>query len=93
MTFQTRVAKRSRKLIDYDSARHHVETLQISGMKNDRKMMKASRTTPDVVDGKYGKRVTRLVCVQADEELRKAQRVFDELNVSLQNELPTLWER
>ncbi|XP_075878323.1 amphiphysin isoform X6 [Nelusetta ayraudi] len=89
---KTRVAKRSRKLIDYDSARHHVETLQISGMKNDRKMMKASRTTPDVVDGKYGKRVTRLVCVQADEELRKAQRVFDELNVSLQNELPTLWE-
>ncbi len=40
--FQTRVAKRSRKLIDYDSARHHVETLQVSGMKNDRKMMKVS---------------------------------------------------
>lgn len=38
-------------------------------------------------------RVTRFVFVQADEELRKAQRVFDELNVSLQNELPTLWER
>lgn len=39
---QGRVAKRSRKLIDYDSARHHVETLQMSGMKNDRKMMKVS---------------------------------------------------
>lgn len=38
--FQSRVAKRSRKLIDYDSARHHMETLQMSGMKNDRKMMK-----------------------------------------------------
>ena len=37
---QTRVAKRSRKLIDYDSARHHMETLQASGMKNDRKMVK-----------------------------------------------------
>ncbi|KAM9349689.1 amphiphysin [Symphorus nematophorus] len=65
---KTRVAKRSRKLIDYDSARHHVETLQMSGMKNDRKMMKA------------------------EEELKKAQRVFDELNVGLQDELPTLWD-
>ncbi|XP_040002391.1 amphiphysin [Xiphias gladius] len=65
---KTRVAKRSRKLIDYDSARHHVETLQASGMKNDRKMMKA------------------------EEELKKAQKVFDELNVGLQDELPTLWD-
>lgn len=93
LTLQTRVAKRSRKLIDYDSARHHVETLQMSGMKNDRKVMKVSRTPPNANDGKYGKRHTRLACAQADEELRKAQRVFDELNVSLQNELPTLWER
>lgn len=33
------------------------------------------------------------MCLQADEELKKAQRVFDELNVGLQNELPTLWDR
>uniref|UniRef100_A0A8C9XJQ9 Amphiphysin n=1 Tax=Sander lucioperca TaxID=283035 RepID=A0A8C9XJQ9_SANLU len=62
---KTRVAKRSRKLIDYDSARHHMETLQVAGMKNDRK---------------------------AEEELKKAQKVFDELNVGLQDELPTLWD-
>uniref|UniRef100_A0A673AM27 BAR domain-containing protein n=1 Tax=Sphaeramia orbicularis TaxID=375764 RepID=A0A673AM27_9TELE len=54
--------KRSRKLIDYDSARHHVETLQASGMKNDRRG-----------------------------GAEKAQRVFDELNAGLQDELPTLW--
>ncbi|RVE61375.1 hypothetical protein OJAV_G00170210 [Oryzias javanicus] len=66
---KTRVAKRSRKLIDYDSARHHLETLQTSGIKNDRKITKA------------------------EEELRKAQRVFDELDVALQDELPTLWDR
>ncbi|XP_023257554.1 amphiphysin isoform X2 [Seriola lalandi dorsalis] len=65
---KTRVAKRSRKLIDYDSARHNVESLQASGMKNDRKIMKA------------------------EDELKKAQRVFDELNVGLQDELPTLWD-
>ncbi|XP_013886502.1 amphiphysin [Austrofundulus limnaeus] len=64
-----RVAKRSRKLIDYDSARHHLETLQMSGMKNDRKVMKA------------------------EEELKKAQKVFDELDTGLQDELPTLWDR
>ncbi|XP_043990191.1 amphiphysin isoform X6 [Gambusia affinis] len=64
-----RVAKRSRKLIDYDSARHQLEALQVTGMKNDRKVMKA------------------------EEELKKAQKVFDELNVGLQDELPTLWDR
>ncbi|KAK5920243.1 hypothetical protein CgunFtcFv8_024078 [Champsocephalus gunnari] len=65
---RTRVAKRSRKLIDYDSARHHVETLALSGMKSDRKMIKA------------------------DDELKKAQKVFDELDVGLQDELPSLWD-
>lgn len=65
----------------------------MSGMKNDRKMMKVSHVPAVAIDSKYGKRVRRPVCVQADEELKKAQRVFDELNVSLQNELPTLWER
>ncbi|KAM4727752.1 amphiphysin isoform 8-T8 [Anableps anableps] len=64
-----RVAKRSRKLIDYDSARHQLESLQAAGMKNDRKVMKA------------------------EDELKKAQKVFDELNVGLQDELPTLWDR
>lgn len=32
-------------------------------------------------------------CLQAEDELKKAQQVFDELNGSLQNELPTLWDR
>uniref|UniRef100_A0A3P8YP91 Amphiphysin n=1 Tax=Esox lucius TaxID=8010 RepID=A0A3P8YP91_ESOLU len=60
-----RVAKRSRKLIDYDSARHHLETIQAVANRSDRK---------------------------AEEELKKAQKVFDELNVGLQDELPTLWD-
>ncbi|XP_026062077.1 amphiphysin isoform X1 [Carassius auratus] len=63
-----RVAKRSRKLIDYDSARHHLETLQTSTMRNDKKIAKA------------------------EEDLKKAQKVFDDLNVGLQDELPTLWD-
>lgn len=84
------MAKRSRKLIDYDSARHHVETLQMSGMKNDRKMMKVSRW--ELSSRHRWNTLTRL-WLQAEDELRKAQQVFDELNGSLQNELPTLWDR
>ncbi|KAL7879877.1 hypothetical protein SRHO_G00021310 [Serrasalmus rhombeus] len=63
-----RVAKRSRKLIDYDSARHHFETLQTSTVRNEKKIAKA------------------------EEDLKKAQKVFDDLNVDLQDELPTLWD-
>lgn len=35
------------------------------------------------------------VCVraQAEEELGRAQRIFEELNVELQDELPVLWDR
>ncbi|XP_057190021.1 amphiphysin isoform X4 [Triplophysa rosa] len=65
---KVRVAKRSRKLIDYDSARHHLETLQTTTMRNEKKIAKA------------------------DEDLKKAQRVFDDLNVGLQDELPMLWD-
>ncbi|XP_036452985.1 amphiphysin isoform X3 [Colossoma macropomum] len=65
---KVRVAKRSRKLIDYDSARHHLETLQTSTVRNEKKIAKA------------------------EEDLKKAQKVFDDLNVDLQDELPTLWD-
>lgn len=30
---------------------------------------------------------------QAEEDLKKAQKVFDDLNVDLQDELPNLWDR
>ncbi|XP_056130274.1 bridging integrator 2b [Lampris incognitus] len=36
-----RVAKRGRKLVDYDSARHHLEALQSAKKKDDGKMVKA----------------------------------------------------
>ncbi|XP_033914924.1 amphiphysin-like isoform X4 [Acipenser ruthenus] len=65
---KTRIAKRSRKLVDYDSARHHLESLQNAKRKDDGKMTKA------------------------EEEFNKAQKVFEELNVDLQEELPSLWD-
>lgn len=33
------------------------------------------------------------VCAQAEEELGRAQKIFEELNVELQDELPVLWDR
>ena len=33
------------------------------------------------------------VCVQAEEDLGRAQKIFEELNVELQDELPALWEK
>nr|XP_015209947.1 PREDICTED: amphiphysin isoform X7 [Lepisosteus oculatus] len=65
---KTRIAKRSRKLIDYDSARHHLETMQNSKRRDEGKITKA------------------------EEEFNKAQKVFEEFNNDLQEELPSLWD-
>lgn len=39
---QERVAKRGRKLVDYDSARHHLEALQNTKKKDEAKVAKVS---------------------------------------------------
>uniref|UniRef100_A0A8C9SX74 Amphiphysin n=1 Tax=Scleropages formosus TaxID=113540 RepID=A0A8C9SX74_SCLFO len=82
---KNRVAKRSRKLIDYDSARHHLETLQAGTIRNERKISKV-----ELLMLHCQSKVC--LCLQAEEEFQKAQKVFDELNVDLQEELPSLWE-
>ncbi|XP_017678812.1 PREDICTED: amphiphysin isoform X1 [Lepidothrix coronata] len=66
---KTRIAKRSRKLVDYDSARHHLEALQSSKRKDEGRITKA------------------------EEEFQKAQKVFEDFNTDLQEELPSLWSR
>lgn len=42
MRFQERVAKRGRKLVDYDSARHHLEALQSAKKKDEAKITKVA---------------------------------------------------
>ncbi|XP_033017652.1 myc box-dependent-interacting protein 1 isoform X15 [Lacerta agilis] len=64
---KSRIAKRGRKLVDFDSARHHYESLQTAKKKDEAKIAKA------------------------EEELVKAQKVFEEMNIDLQEELPSLW--
>ncbi|XP_053170821.1 myc box-dependent-interacting protein 1-like [Scomber japonicus] len=63
-----RIAKRERKMVDFDSARHHFASLQKGKKKDEAKIAKA------------------------EEELGRAQKIFEELNVELQDELPSLWD-
>uniref|UniRef100_A0A3Q2PHI4 Myc box-dependent-interacting protein 1 n=1 Tax=Fundulus heteroclitus TaxID=8078 RepID=A0A3Q2PHI4_FUNHE len=65
---KSRIAKRERKLVDFDSARHHFSSLQKGKKKDEAKIAKA------------------------EEDLGRAQKIFEELNVELQDELPTLWD-
>ncbi|KAK2857188.1 hypothetical protein Q5P01_005923 [Channa striata] len=65
---KARIAKRDRKMVDFDSARHHFASLQKGKKKDEAKIAKA------------------------EEELGRAQKIYEELNVELQDELPVLWD-
>ncbi|XP_071335809.1 myc box-dependent-interacting protein 1b isoform X9 [Trachinotus anak] len=65
---KARIAKRDRKMVDFDSARHHFSSLQKGKKKDEAKIAKA------------------------EEDLGRAQKIFEELNVELQDELPALWD-
>lgn len=65
---KARIAKRDRKMVDFDSARHHFGNLQKGKKKDEAKIAKA------------------------EEELGRAQKIFEELNVELQDELPVLFD-
>ncbi|XP_034389273.1 bridging integrator 2b isoform X2 [Cyclopterus lumpus] len=88
-----RVAKRGRKLVDYDSARHHLEALQSAKKKDEAKTTKVAS-----VLHKAQIRVLADECShckssqQAEEEFNKTQGVFEELNNDLREELPVLYQ-
>ncbi|XP_044889517.1 myc box-dependent-interacting protein 1 isoform X6 [Leopardus geoffroyi] len=95
---KSRIAKRGRKLVDYDSARHHYESLQTAKKKDETKIAKPvsllEKAAPQWCQGKLQAHLvaqTNLLRNQAEEELIKAQKVFEEMNVDLQEELPSLW--
>ncbi|XP_039109112.1 myc box-dependent-interacting protein 1 isoform X4 [Hyaena hyaena] len=95
---KARIAKRGRKLVDYDSARHHYESLQTAKKKDEAKIAKPvsllEKAAPQWCQGKLQAHLvaqTNLLRNQAEEELIKAQKVFEEMNVDLQEELPSLW--
>ncbi|XP_067372576.1 myc box-dependent-interacting protein 1 isoform X8 [Channa argus] len=96
---KARIAKRDRKLVDYDSARHNYAAIHKTKKKDGSiKITKPSslleRATPGWAQGilsAHNVAQSNLSRSQAEEELEKAQKVFEEINLDLQEELPSLW--
>uniref|UniRef100_A0A8C9VJE0 Myc box-dependent-interacting protein 1 n=1 Tax=Scleropages formosus TaxID=113540 RepID=A0A8C9VJE0_SCLFO len=95
---KARIDKRNRKLVDYDSARHHFASLQKGKKKDEVKIAKPvsllEKAAPGWAQGilsAHHVAQTNLSRSQAEEELGRAQKVFEEINVDLQEELPSLW--
>uniref|UniRef100_A0A3Q2QEF7 Myc box-dependent-interacting protein 1 n=1 Tax=Fundulus heteroclitus TaxID=8078 RepID=A0A3Q2QEF7_FUNHE len=96
---KTRIAKRDRKLVDYDSARHnyaatHKTKKKDGGIKITKPSTLLERATPGWAQGilsAHNLAQTSLSKSQAEEELERAQKVFEEINLDLQEELPSLW--
>ncbi|XP_065808274.1 myc box-dependent-interacting protein 1b isoform X9 [Labrus bergylta] len=96
---KARIAKRDRKMVDFDSARHHFSSLQKGKKKDEAKIAKPAAllemAAPSWAQGLISAHQvaqTNLSFNQAEEELGRAQRIFEELNVELQDELPSLWD-
>ncbi|XP_061571987.1 myc box-dependent-interacting protein 1b isoform X7 [Cololabis saira] len=97
---KARIAKRERKMVDFDSARHHFGSLQKGKKKDEAKIAKPAAllemAAPSWAQGLISAHQvaqTNLSYNQAEEELGRAQKIFEELNVGLQDELPALWDR
>ncbi|XP_041637592.1 myc box-dependent-interacting protein 1b isoform X3 [Cheilinus undulatus] len=96
---KARIAKRDRKMVDFDSARHHFASLQKGKKKDEAKIAKPAAllemAAPSWAQGLISAHQvaqTNLSYNQAEEELGRAQRIFEELNVELQDELPSLFD-
>uniref|UniRef100_A0A3P9LN37 Myc box-dependent-interacting protein 1 n=1 Tax=Oryzias latipes TaxID=8090 RepID=A0A3P9LN37_ORYLA len=96
---KARIAKRDRKLVDYDSARHnyaatHKTKKKDGGIKITKPSSLLERATPGWAQGilsAHNVAQSSLSRSQAEEELERAQKVFEEINLDLQEELPSLW--
>ncbi|XP_040913184.1 myc box-dependent-interacting protein 1 [Toxotes jaculatrix] len=96
---KARIAKRDRKLVDYDSARHnyaatHKTKKKDGGIKLTKPSSLLERATPGWAQGilsAHNVAQSSLSRNQAEEELERAQKVFEEINIDLQEELPSLW--
>ncbi|XP_051565026.1 myc box-dependent-interacting protein 1 isoform X3 [Myxocyprinus asiaticus] len=95
---KARIAKRDRKLVDFDSARHNFAAVNKGKKKDGIKITKPAslleRAAPGWAQGilsAHNVAQTSLSRSQAEEELERAQKVFEEINIDLQEELPSLW--
>ncbi|KAM4559467.1 myc box-dependent-interacting protein 1 isoform 6-T6 [Odontesthes bonariensis] len=96
---KARIAKRDRKLVDFDSARHnyaatHKNKKKDGGIKITKPSSLLERATPGWAQGilsAHNVAQSSLSRGQAEEEFERAQKVFEEINIDLQEELPSLW--
>ncbi|XP_035379723.1 myc box-dependent-interacting protein 1 isoform X2 [Electrophorus electricus] len=96
---KARIAKRDRKLVDYDSARHNFAAVnkgkkKEGGIKISKPASLLERATPGWAQGilsAHNVAQSNLSRCQAEEELERAQKVFEDINIDLQEELPSLW--
>uniref|UniRef100_A0A8C7CQK0 Bridging integrator 1 n=1 Tax=Oncorhynchus kisutch TaxID=8019 RepID=A0A8C7CQK0_ONCKI len=97
---KSRIAKRDRKLVDYDSARHNHSSTnkgkkgKDGGIKITKPVSLLERATPVWAQGilsAHNIAQSNLSRNQAEDELERAQKVFEEINEDLQEELPSLW--
>lgn len=90
---QEKISKRGRKLVDYDSSRHHLEALQTAKKRDDVKIRKVRKR-------RFHSSAARLVrlpsmsgSVQAEEEVNAAKSVYENINSELKEELPVLFDK
>ncbi|XP_062861824.1 myc box-dependent-interacting protein 1 [Trichomycterus rosablanca] len=96
---RARIAKRDRKLVDFDSARHNYAAVnkgkkKEGGVKISKPASLLERAAPGWAQGilsAHNVAQTSLSRNQAEEEFERAQKVFEEINIDLQEELPSLW--
>ncbi|KAI4873070.1 hypothetical protein NFI96_025486 [Prochilodus magdalenae] len=88
---KARIAKRDRKLVDFDSARHTFAAVNKSKKKPTSLLERATPGWAQGILSAHNVAQTNLSRSQAEEELERAQKVFEDINVDLQEELPSLW--
>ncbi|XP_063070763.1 myc box-dependent-interacting protein 1 [Engraulis encrasicolus] len=107
---KSRIAKRDRKLVDFDSARHAYASthkgekkkregggaggIAGTGIKITKPLSLLERASPTWAQGilsAHNVAQSNLSRNQTEDELERAQKVFDEINEDLQEELPSLW--
>lgn len=91
---QEKISKRGRKLVDYDSSRHHLEALQTAKKRDDIKIRKVSSRGHIFSRAFHLRRGSGVLwSAQAEEEMAAAKTIYESINSELKEELPVLYDK
>ncbi|KAI3357728.1 hypothetical protein L3Q82_016130 [Scortum barcoo] len=85
-----KIAKRGRKLVDYDSSLHHLEALQTAKKRDDVKINKAIDNDTHLSPSFFCHYC--YFSLQAEEEMNSAKSIYEGINNELKEELPVLYD-